>query len=137
MLQDRSFYIICSCDSLFEENNDKISYLEMDDPDYYCGNRNNHLVFHILSSIYHEVCHVEQCLYINNHHDKRSRVYKINNRLKSTLIGSIAGSFGWVTYLICVQFGNGLVTSTFVGAFVIGLLCEQFARRFKDATVVG
>lgn len=78
--------LVINYENLMIRNNDKISYLEMDDPDYYCSNRNHHLVFHILASIYHELCHVEQNVYLNSHftsNSGRELVYKINNRLQS------------------------------------------------------
>ncbi len=59
-----------------------------------------------------------------------------NNKIKSTFIGSIAGALGWGTYLVIESLGHDAPFCTFMAALIIGFLCENFAKTYKDATVV-
>ena len=59
-----------------------------------------------------------------------------NNKIKSTLIGSVAGAFGWLAYILINDLSDNTVFATFVGALTLGVICEIFARKFKDAAVV-
>jgi uncharacterized membrane protein YjjB (DUF3815 family) len=52
--------------------------------------------------------------------------------LKSALVGAI----GWLIYFQAHQFSQSAVLSTFLGACVVSILSEIFARKFKEAVTV-
>lgn len=62
--------------------------------------------------------------------------YIFNGKPKTTFIGSVAGGFGWLGYLISVECGFNVMISSLIGSIILSLLCEGFARMFKDAVVV-
>ncbi len=59
-----------------------------------------------------------------------------NGKRKSNFIGSIAGGFGWLTYLISQEHGFNIIISSLFGAILLSIFCELFARIYKDAVVV-
>lgn len=62
--------------------------------------------------------------------------YIFNCPPKAILKGCIAGGFGWATYKIMLQLGQGTIIATFIGALVLSIICEICARVYKDAVTV-
>lgn len=62
--------------------------------------------------------------------------YIFNCPTKAILKGCVAGGFGWVTYKMIFQLGYGPIIATFIGALVISIICEIYARVYKDAVTV-
>lgn len=44
----------------------------------------------------------------------------------------IAGALGWVIYIMTQSYLNSIVFSAFLGAFVVGIVGEIFARVYKE-----
>lgn len=56
---------------------------------------------------------------------------------KSTLLKcGLVGSLGWVIYTLFLQANIDAVTGTFVASFVIAMISQFFARRYKTPVVV-
>ncbi|KGP92616.1 membrane protein [Pontibacillus chungwhensis BH030062] len=56
---------------------------------------------------------------------------------KSTLLKcGLVGSLGWVIYMLFIQANIDAVTGTFVASFVIAMISQFFARRYKTPVVV-
>ncbi|GGD01959.1 threonine/serine exporter family protein [Pontibacillus salipaludis] len=56
---------------------------------------------------------------------------------RSTLLKcGLVGSLGWVIYMLFIQANIDAVTGTFVASFVIAMISQFFARRYKTPVVV-
>lgn len=55
---------------------------------------------------------------------------------KSVVKASFIGALGWTAYLITVDYGQGVIMGTFVGAVTVGLIGELFANRFRSPATI-
>ncbi len=59
-----------------------------------------------------------------------------NAPIKAIPICGLVGSIGWIIYYMLMQGGMTEVHSTFSAAFVIAIVAQIFARRFKTPMIV-
>jgi uncharacterized membrane protein YjjB (DUF3815 family) len=57
--------------------------------------------------------------------------YIFNAPKKSIFITGLIGTIGWLVYIYFFNIHQAIVLGSFVGALVVGLLSEFFARQFK------
>lgn len=50
--------------------------------------------------------------------------------------GSFAGAIGWWVYKYSMSLGYGAIISTFIGTLTLSIICEIYARVYKDAVTV-
>lgn len=55
---------------------------------------------------------------------------------KSIPKAALAGALGWVSYVHIHNISDSKVAATFIGACIVALISEVFARRFKEAVTV-
>ncbi|MFP3919436.1 threonine/serine exporter family protein [Lysinibacillus telephonicus] len=48
----------------------------------------------------------------------------------------VVGAIGWIIYYTAIQIGVTEVQASFLGAFVIGIVAQVFARRFKMPMII-
>ncbi|MCT4605409.1 MAG: threonine/serine exporter family protein [Marinisporobacter sp.] len=54
----------------------------------------------------------------------------------SLLKASIAGGIGWIAYVYCNEKFHSLIVASFVGACIVAIISEIFARKFKETVTV-
>jgi uncharacterized membrane protein YjjB (DUF3815 family) len=59
-----------------------------------------------------------------------------NAPIKAIPVCGLVGSIGWIIYYTLMQFSMSEVHATFLGAFVVAILAQIFARRFKSPMIV-
>lgn len=62
--------------------------------------------------------------------------YLFNCSKSSIIKGSIAGALGWWVYQYCSGKGINPIISTFIGSLTLSIICEVYARVYKDAVTV-
>lgn len=62
--------------------------------------------------------------------------YLFNCPQKAIIRGSIAGALGWWVYKYFMYLNYNAVVSTFLGALTLSIICEIYARIYKDAVTV-
>ncbi len=59
-----------------------------------------------------------------------------NTPRKTIFISGLIGMVGWTAYVIAFQANLGRVAATFIGAFLVNLLAQISARKFKKPVLV-
>lgn len=59
-----------------------------------------------------------------------------NSPKNCILKASICGTTGWMINVTILKFANSPVLGTFLGAFVVGILGEAFAKKFRQPATI-
>nr|WP_106782450.1 threonine/serine exporter family protein [Lysinibacillus timonensis] len=59
-----------------------------------------------------------------------------NAPVKAIPYGGLVGAIGWMIYYTSMKYGIAEVQATFLAAFVVAIVAQIFARRFKTPMIV-
>ena len=62
--------------------------------------------------------------------------YLFNCPQKHIMQSAFAGGLGWIAYYYTYQWGCSVMVATLIGTLALSIVCEVFARKYKDAVSV-